>query len=74
MQGLAPDDACTKHSGSVDRLTRETSADVESDLSPTWEAASAPDALAPGSRKSDGSASGKRQNLVADGRACIQGD
>ncbi|CAL5224048.1 g6673 [Coccomyxa viridis] len=56
----APEDACAKHSGSGERLTRETSADVESDLSPTWEAASVPDALASSSRKSDGSASEPR--------------
>ncbi len=58
MQEHAAEEACAKHSSS-ERLTRETSADVESDHSPTWEAASVPDAAALGSRKSDGSASGE---------------
>ena len=74
MQEHAPEDACAKHGGSVERLTRETSADVESDLSPTWEAASVPDALAPGSRKSDGSASGEGQDLTGQARTCFHDD
>ena len=51
MQEHAAEEACAKHSSSMERLTRETSADVESDHSPTWEAASVPDAAALGSRR-----------------------
>lgn len=58
VQESAAEDECVKHSSSGEQSMRQTSADVESDHSPGWEAASMPDAVASDSRRSDGSASG----------------